>query len=224
MPDKKQILAFGDSLTWGANPGGRGRHRFEDRWTSVVEENLIGVKVIAEGLGGRTTSFDDYSAMADRNGVKVLPTLLGSHYPLDLVAIMLGTNDLKPHLCGSVLGAAAGIERLVEIVQIYPYGYSAKPPKILIMSPPLFGETRTEDRMPAGGRSIAESQKFAAAYRSVAERKGCAFFDAATVAIASVADGVHLDAENTRAIGLGVAPVIAELLDLSLTDGYRPTA
>ena len=95
MPDKKQILAFGDSLTWGANPGGRGRHRFEDRWTSVVEENLIGVRVIAEGLGGRTTSFDDYSAMADRNGVKVLPTLLGSHYPLDLVAIMLGTNDLK---------------------------------------------------------------------------------------------------------------------------------
>jgi lysophospholipase L1-like esterase len=224
MPDKKQILAFGDSLTWGANPGGRGRHRFEDRWTSVVEENLIGVKVIAEGLGGRTTSFDDYSAMADRNGVKVLPTLLGSHYPLDLVAIMLGTNDLKPHLCGSVLGAAAGIERLVEIIQIYPYEYGAKPPKILIMSPPLFGETRAGDRMPAGRRSIAESQKFAAAYRSVAERKGCAFFDAAMVARASEADGVHLDAENTRAIGLGVGPVIADLLDVPLTDGYRPTA
>lgn len=218
MPEKKQVLAFGDSLTWGANPGGLGRHRFGDRWTSVVEAELSGVRVIAEGLGGRTTSFDDHSAMANRNGVLVLPTLLGSHYPLDLVAIMLGTNDLKPHLCGSVVGAAAGVERLVEIVQAYPYGYGAKPPEVLIMSPPLFRETLSADRMPAGGRSIAESQKFAAAYRSVAERKGCAFFDAATVAVASDLDGVHLDAENTRAIGRGVAPVIAKLLGLPLPD------
>lgn len=215
MTDKKQVLAFGDSLTWGANPGGLGRHRFEDRWTSVVEAVLADVRVIPEGLGGRTTSFDDDSGMANRNGVLILPTLLGSHYPLDLVTIMLGTNDLKPHLCGSVLGAAAGIERLVETIRTYPYGYGATPPKVLIMSPPLFRQTQDGDRMPAGGRSIAESTRFAPAYRSVAERKGCGFFDAATVAIASEIDGVHLDAENTRALGLGVAPAIARLLEHS---------
>jgi len=218
MPEKKQVLAFGDSLTWGANPGGLGRHRFDDRWTSVVEAELAGARIVPEGLGGRTTSFDDHSAMANRNGVLVLPTLLGSHYPLDLVAIMLGTNDLKPHLCGSVSGAAAGIERLAEIVQTFPYGYGARPPKVLIISPPLFRETRIGDRTPAGGRSIAESQNFAAAYRSVAEKKGCAFFDAAAVAVASDVDGVHLDAENTRALGRGVVPVIAELLGLPLPD------
>jgi lysophospholipase L1-like esterase len=152
--------------------------------------------------------------MADRNGARVLPTLLGSHYPLDLVVIMLGTNDLKPHLCGNVIGAAAGIERLVEIVQTYPYGYGTAVPKILIMSPPLFGETLTGDRMPAGGRSIAESHKFAAAYKAVADRKGCAFFDTADLVTASPTDGVHLDAANTRAIGLSVAPVIGNLLGL----------
>jgi lysophospholipase L1-like esterase len=214
MPDKKQIMAFGDSLTWGASPGGLGRHRYEDRWTSVVEAMLQAVRIVPEGLSGRTTSFDDHSAMAQRNGVKILPTLLGSHYPLDLVTLMLGTNDLKPHICGTVLGAAAGITRLIEIVRTYPYGYQAQSPAILIISPPHFGLTATGDRTPAGGRSITESMKLAEAYNSIARKSGCAFFDAATVACASELDGVHLDGPNTRAIGLAVAPIIAQLLDL----------
>jgi lysophospholipase L1-like esterase len=208
------ILAFGDSLTWGVNPGGLGRHAFADRWTSVVERELPSVRFIAEGLSGRTTSFDDYAAMADRNGARILPTLLGSHYPLDVVAVMLGTNDLKPYLCGNVIGAAAGIERLIEIIQTYPYGYGTAAPKILIISPPHFSETITGDGIPAGGRSIAESKKFAAAYKAVADKKKCAFFDAATVATASPIDGIHLDAMNTRAIGLGIAPVVAQMLSL----------
>lgn len=212
--NKKQILAFGDSLTWGVNPGGLGRHDFANRWTSVVEEALPQVRVIPEGLSGRTTSFDDHSAAADRNGVRVLPTLLGSHYPLDLVIIMLGANDLKPHLCGSVIGASAGIERLVEIVQAYPFGYQAGPPKVLLVSPPNFCETCTGDRMPSGGRSVHESLKLAAAYKTIADRRGCAFFDASGVAKASPIDGIHLDAQNTRAIGVGLVPVIAQVLQL----------
>ena len=55
-------------------------------------------RVIAEGLGGRTTVHDDWCADADRNGARILPTLLASHSPLDLVVIMLGTNDMKPFL------------------------------------------------------------------------------------------------------------------------------
>ncbi|TPN81163.1 arylesterase [Mesorhizobium sp. CU2] len=215
MTEKRQILAFGDSLTWGATTNGRGRHPFEYRWTSVVEEQLPEVRVIAEGLPGRTTCFDDHSSVADRNGARILPTLLSSHWPLDLVAIMLGSNDLKPHLCGKILGARIGIERLVEIVQTYPYGDGAEIPKILIMSPPPFGPTAGGDQRPVGGRDIAESERFAATYREVAEQHACAFFDTAAIAKAADVDGVHLDAANTRAIGLAVAPVIAELLTLS---------
>jgi lysophospholipase L1-like esterase len=221
-PEKKQILAFGDSITWGARPGGLGRYAFADRWTSVVEYSLPDVRVIPEGLGGRTTSFDDYSHFADRNGVRILPTLLGSHYPLDLVIIMLGTNDLKPHLGGNVIGAAAGMDRLVEIVQSYPYDYGIAAPPVLVISPPLFRETARGDKSP-GGRNIAESEKFAAAYRAIAERRGCAFFDAATVAVASPIDGIHLDAENTRAIGYALAPVIARTLNLDKYSAVNET-
>lgn len=209
----KTILAFGDSLTYGADAETGGRHPFEDRWPSVLEAGLGGsALVIAEGLGGRTTMFDDHGAAADRNGVRILPTLLGSHYPLDLVIILLGTNDLKPHVCGTALGAGAGIERLVEIIRTYPYGRGAAVPQALIVSPPLFGQTVGGDWQPSGGRSIAESQKLAPRYRTAAEYCGCAFFDAAGVTTASPVDGVHLDAANTRAIGEALVPVVRPLL------------
>jgi lysophospholipase L1-like esterase len=211
----KTILAFGDSLTWGTDPEGGGRHRYEDRWPSVLEAGLGGsARVIAEGLGGRTTVFDDHAAAAERNGARILPTLLGSHYPLDLVIIMLGANDLKPHVCGSALGAGAGIERLVEIAKTYPYGKGAAAPQVLIVGPPLFGETLAGDRQPANGRSIAESRKLAARYQDAATYCGCAFFDVSRVAVPSPIDGVHLDAGNTRAIGSALVPVVAGLLGL----------
>lgn len=207
---KYQVMAFGDSLTWGAIPGGKGRHTYQNRWTSVLETLVPEIRVVAEGLGGRTSSFDDYATASDRNGAKTLPMLLGSHYPLNLVMIMLGSNDLKPHICGYINGAAAGIQRLVEIVRTFPYGYQATIPQILIMSPPLF--CNTAGGGPNGGRVIAESEKFKAAYQALAVKEGCGFFDCADVAQASPIDGVHLDIVNTRAIGEGVAPVVAELL------------
>lgn len=200
----KQILAYGDSLTWGANPG-IGRHRFEDRWPSVIEAALSDARLVAEGLPGRTTCFDDPSAMEDRNGARTLPVLLGSHYPLDLAIIMLGTNDLKSQICGRAEGAAAGMERLIEIVAGYPYGHGHVPPKVMIVSPPHF-------RQPAcgslSGRDIQESKRLADIYRAVAERRECLFLDASTVAEASAADGVHLDAANTRAIGAAIADLL----------------
>lgn len=209
---KYQVMAFGDSLTWGAIPGSGGRHEYHHRWTSVLQALVPEIRIVAEGLGGRTTSFDDYASVSDRNGAKTLPMLLGSHYPLDLVMILLGTNDLKPHICGHINGSAAGIQRLVEIVRTFPYGYRAAVPQILIMSPPHFCNTLGGG--PNGGRAISESEKFKDAYQAIAIKEGCGFFDCATVARASEADGVHLDIVNTQSIGQGLAPVVSKLLGL----------
>src|SRR5688572_10309161 len=74
------VLCYGDSLTWGYDPAGPSRHRLEDRWPSVLAAGLGGrFHVIAEGLNGRTTAFDDHLSAADRNGARLLPTLLESH-------------------------------------------------------------------------------------------------------------------------------------------------
>jgi lysophospholipase L1-like esterase len=210
----RRILAFGDSLTWGLNPRA-GRHRQEDRWTSVIEAMLPGVEVIADGLPGRTTCFDDWADDGtDRNGARILPSVLDGCTRLDLVILLLGTNDLKPDLCGHAEGAASGIETLIAIVTDFPYAATMVPPKLLVVSPPFCSKSAQEDGLPARGRSVEESRRLAPLYQAIATRHGCAFFDAATVATASPIDGVHLGAEDTRAIGLGLAPILRALLEL----------
>ena len=101
----KTVLCYGDSLTWGFNAEG-GRHAFEDRWPSVLQASLDNsVRAIAEGLNGRTTAFDDYVAGADRNGARILPTVVMTHMPIDLIIFLLGTNDMKPWIHGNPMAA-----------------------------------------------------------------------------------------------------------------------
>jgi lysophospholipase L1-like esterase len=210
----KTVLCYGDSLTWGYNAEGPDRHALKDRWPSVVQSELGDVQVIAEGLNGRTTAFDDYLADADRNGARILPAVLVTHSPLDLVIIMLGSNDMKPFICGRAIGAKQGMERLVGIVRGTAYPLEAAAPQVLIVSPPPLSSTNNSefDAMFDGG--VAESRKLADLYAALADEVGSGFFDAGTVAATTPLDGVHLDAANTRAIGEALAPIVRLMLEL----------
>jgi len=214
----KTILCYGDSLTYGTMPHATAtfRHAFEDRWPSVMAAALgeDKVRIIAEGLGGRTTVFDDFSGPTDRNGAHVLPTILGSHEPLDCVVIMLGTNDLKPHLCGNALGAAMGMKRLAEIVRTFPYRTMKVAPKVVLVAPPLCVATSHANLSPMFRGAVEESRDFAPHYARVARDAGCAFVDSANVARSSPVDGVHLEAEHSRAVGGLVAQTVAKLLEI----------
>ena len=211
----KTVLCYGDSLTWGYSAENLARHPLADRWPSVLQAALAGaVTVIPEGLNGRTTAFDDHLADADRNGARLLPTILATHTPLDLVIIMLGANDMKPFISGYAYGSKAGVERLVEIITHHAYAFDASPPKVLIVSPPPLSETANPDFAAMFDGGAAESRKLAACYREVADLYGCGFFDAGTVAQTTPLDGVHLDAANTRAIGTALAPVVRQMLGI----------
>lgn len=211
----KTILCYGDSLTWGYDARRLGRHAYEDRWPSVLQARLGGeALVIAEGLNGRTTIFDDYASGADRNGARTFPTLLSTHAPLDLVIIMLGTNDLKPGICGRAHGAKQGMERLVRIVRGHDYPFPQPAPKVLIVAPPPVCETENSDFASMFEGAVEELRKLAGYYRQVAETCGCGFFDAGQVARTDPTDGVHLDAVNTRAIGEGLVAGVRATLGL----------
>jgi len=211
----KTILAYGDSLTYGTDVEKQARHAFADRWPSELEAGLAGAaRVIAEGLGGRTTAFDDLTGPTDRNGARLLPTILQTHAPLDLVILFLGTNDLKTYVNGTALGAAMGIKRLVQIVRSFPFTYNLPAPKVLIVAPPLCIEPAGPTPYPMFSARGAESHLFADYYQRVARELDCGFFDAATVTTPSPIDGVHLDAANTRAIGAALVPVVKSLLAL----------
>lgn len=208
----KTILCFGDSLTWGFNAEGPSRHAFENRWPNVLQAELgSGFHVVAEGLNGRTTVFGDDMGGGDRSGIRLLPTLLDTHSPLDLLILFLGANDIKPWIAGKALAARFGMERLIEAARTFPYSNGASQPKILVVSPPPFCATANADYAEMFSE-IAESRKLAEAYRGAAELTGCAFFDAGSVAETTPLDGVHMDAQNTRAVGRGLAPLVRQLI------------
>src|SRR5690606_25907755 len=126
----KTVLCYGDSLTWGYDAERLARHRFEDRWPNVLQAELGDqVRVIEDGLNGRTTAFDDHLVAEDRNGARTLPTSLATHSPLDLVIIMLGANDMKPWIHGRAFVAANGMARLVNTVRSHTYFFEAPAPK-----------------------------------------------------------------------------------------------
>lgn len=211
----KTVLCYGDSLTWGANAETGARHAYEDRWPSVLQKGLgHGVRVIPEGLNGRTTVYDDHTADCDRNGARVLPTILHTHAPVDLVIVMLGTNDLKPVFANNSVIVGHGVKRLVEIVRHHAWQVETEGPEILIVSPPALSETDHALLGPMFAGRIAESQNLASVYRDLADELGCGFFDAGSVARTTPVDGVHMDAENTRAVGRGLEPIVRMMLGL----------
>lgn len=211
----KTILCYGDSLTWGYDAETQDRHPPNVRWPSVLQSLLgDGVDVIAEGLNGRTTAFDDHLAAADRNGASVLPTILMTHAPLDLAILMLGANDMKPFICGHAIGAKQGMQRLINLVRVHPYPFGAAAPEVLIVSPPALSETADPDFAAIFSGGVEQSQMLASFYADLADLEGCGFFDAGSVARTSPTDGVHLDADNTRAIGKGLEPIVRMMLGI----------
>ena len=211
----KTILCYGDSVTWGYNAEGPSRHAYEDRWPSVLQKAL-GDKalVIAEGLNGRTTAFDDHLDGADRNGARILPTLLATHSPIDLVILFLGANDMKPWIAGRAAAAQRGMQRLIDIVRGHAYPFGAAAPDILLVAPPPICETGDPDFAAMFDGGIAQSRMLASLYADLADDTGCGFFDAGSVAKTTPLDGVHLDAANTRAVGRGLEPVVRMMLGL----------
>ena len=118
-----RIVAYGDSLTYGwipnANPPST-RYGLEDRWPGALQKELgNNYQVIEEGLDGRTTDARDPGSPisgAQLDGSAYLPACLASHLPVDLVIIMLGTNDLKPVLNRTPLRIAIGAAHLIDLV------------------------------------------------------------------------------------------------------------
>ncbi|MXY32724.1 MAG: hypothetical protein F4Y60_01265, partial [Boseongicola sp. SB0664_bin_43] len=96
----KRLLVYGDSNSFGTAPQGhlasRPVHPPGARWGDVLASGLgADWDVVIEGLPGRTTVLDDPVEGAFRNGLTVLPAILHSHEPIDVLAICLGTNDQK---------------------------------------------------------------------------------------------------------------------------------
>lgn len=206
----KNILCFGDSITFGFDPDTAARFPYEKRWTGVLQAQLgAEYRIIEEGLGGRATAMDD-PCSPYRNGSEVLPMLLESHAPLDLVIILLGTNDLKAYIHGSARQAAAGCLKLIRQVMASQGNLKMGPPKVLLLAPPVLGNL-TGFMETIFAETKDESKFFAEHYQNVANYTKVNFLDTSAY-IVSGSDGVHLDAENNARLALAVAAKVKTII------------
>ena len=203
----KNILAFGDSNTWGLIPGTKERYPDEIRWTGLVQNKLNDTKIIEEGLCGRTTVFED-EIRPFRKGVDTLPLILESASPLDGVIIMLGTNDCKTYYHANPHVIGKGLERCVEEIEKY-----VSPEKVLIISPIHLGdEVWQPTKDPEFDvDSVNRSKELAETYRNIAKRRGNQFLAAASVATPSKRDDEHLDETGHEALATAISRKIESM-------------
>ncbi|KWV52182.1 hydrolase [Bradyrhizobium macuxiense] len=209
----KRIMCFGDSLTWGwvvAPEAWSTRFPYHQRWTGVMAKRLgAGFEIIEEGLSGRTTSIDD-PFDPQLNGSAHLPTALANYRPLDLVIILLGTNDTKSDYRRTPHEIAAGMSTLVT--QVLASGTSHPAPKVLIVAPPPLAAWIAPllEGMFEGGRE--KMTALASEYRALAKAMKVEFFDAGDVISTGGADGVHFSAENNADLGAALAEKVVAIL------------
>ncbi|MEJ0011797.1 MAG: SGNH/GDSL hydrolase family protein [Bauldia sp.] len=207
------LLCYGDSNTWGSATVTRpdGRYGPAERWPGIVRAALGPAWLVTEeGLGGRTTVSDDPVEGAEKNGLAYLLPCLLSHKPLDVIVIMLGTNDLKARFNKSPWEVAAGMAKLVELAKQPQFGRAGKPAEILVVSPPPFLPlTEAHAEMFAG--AVEKSPHLAAEFRKVAATAGLRFFDAGSVIRSSKVDGFHLDPDAHAALGKAIAAEVTRI-------------
>jgi lysophospholipase L1-like esterase len=208
----KTILCYGDSNTWGYNAQSAGRFSSETRWPNVMARELgDGYTVIAEGLNGRTTVWPDPVEGEHKNGKSYLIPCLESHYPLDLVIVMLGTNDLKHRYGLSAWDIASGAGTLAQMILGSAFGPDGGAPRVLLMAPPPTCVAGTLfEEMLAG--SDEKSRDLGRQYGRVTAELGCEFFDTSTVISSSKVDGIHLEPGAQAKLGVAVAAVVRGIL------------
>ena len=209
----KTILCYGDSNTYGYDPSTGFRYPADVRWTGVLK-GLLGPDyvLIEEGCNGRTTVFDD-PLEGWKNGLDYLKPCLNSHKPVDIVVMMLGSNDLKDCFGASAAEIADGAGVLVQTIQEFTQIKQGYVPVIVLVSPPLIGPEIENSPFSYAfdDTAIERSRRFAEEYKRVADKYGCVFFDAAPVAPPSRLDSLHLMPEAHKSLGEALARVIRTL-------------
>ncbi|MGK2896367.1 MAG: GDSL-type esterase/lipase family protein [Candidatus Saccharimonadales bacterium] len=213
-PQAITVLCYGDSNTYGQKPDKTGRYEVNIRWTGLLQQLLgDGYSVIEEGLGSRTTDLE-YDKKPGRNGKTYLAPALHSHNPIDIVIIMLGTNDLKTQYGRSAQDVATALGGLVDDVRQYGATKTGEEPKVILISPieindqaPRFAEFYTGYY---DEESMRESKQLSEAINEVASQKGVEFLDAATVSRAGE-DGLHFEEASEQPLAELVSESVRHL-------------
>lgn len=199
-----RILCYGDSNTYGYDPDpANDRYPVSRRWTGILQDRLgVNFQIIEEGKNGRATGyFPDGRTAAPQEGPEDLTARLEKHQPVDILVIMLGTNDCAPGRGLQAEDIAAGMEALVIAAETWADQNETARPEIVIAAPPATNEnilrvsyaTQDAEDMYYKTRAIGEL------YKDIAERHGCLFADARDAEVSGL-DCTHLTETGHRQI------------------------
>ena len=205
-----QIIAFGDSNTWGLNPVMKNRYPGNVRWTGILRNRLArhGLLLTEEGLCGRTTVYDD-PRRTGLKGAEDIPRILEKNPRATAAIIMLGTNDCKKAFHASAEEIGRGLERCLDAFE-----RQISPDRILVISPVVFGKDvwKPEKDPEFDRQSIRISSELKAVYAGIAQRRGHLFLAASDYAAPCRYDDEHLNAEGHGILADAVYGVLADLL------------
>lgn len=212
--DPISVVCFGDSLTWGFNPVDKSRYAHGVRWTRLLQRELgARFDVIEEGLNGRTTVFED-PVRGDKNGLEHLATVRKSHMPIDVLIIMLGSNDLQDRfrMSADAIGRAMG--RLIFAATQPTDDVEGRAPKVLLMSPPPLGDFTGKEfaGVYSNDHGGVQSRLLAGVYAQLAQDYGVAFFDTGSVLSTSDIDAIHFEAEPQADLAKAIADEVRKLV------------
>ena len=211
---KKHIVCYGDSNTHGYCAADDGRFNENERWPRLLEKKLgDDYLVFEEGLSGRTTCFDD-PIHEGLSGLDYIYPCLMSHEPVDLLIIMLGTNDTKERFGASAACIALGLKRLIAKAISTTDCWRDKRFRRCTgkssINAFIDGEYETTAVGATMGRGCAEkSEGLSSEYKKIAELMGCYFFDANTVVKENnKIDYMHLTKEGHEALASALASLV----------------
>jgi len=205
-----RILCIGDSNTWGYNPENGLRHT--KRWTRILQELLPDDEIIEEGLNGRTFVFED-PVCKERCGIDALSMLLMTHQPIDLVIVMLGTNDLKTMFHAKAKTIAKGARSFIRIIK-NPYLYKYPVPQILMISPIFLHDEIAEREGICGDfdhESLLQSHHLGEEIEKICKEYEVHYLNAANYAKASPVDCIHMNEENHQKLASAIYNKIQKL-------------
>lgn len=204
----KRILCFGDSNTYGYKPDRSGQFNENIRWTGLLSKSLgDNFKIIEDGVCGRTIALDD-PMFSGRNGLKSIENSIRSNSPIDLLIIMLGTNDLKYFYGMTAKKIAQNCGRLIDKAVFSDEESSIK---ILLISPVLLGDNILSVSPTYNTQSVTASRLLAAEFEALSKRKNCYFLAAEDYAKASEVDCEHMTAAEHKKLAKAIEEKIRQI-------------
>lgn len=217
----KTIVCYGDSNTWGympkrEQPTNTARNRFPwgVRWTSLLQKALEAeYHVVEAGVNGRTTVFEAPFEIG-RNGLEHIDACLLASFPVDLVIVMLGTNDIKEYFAQPTYAIRLGMQRLIQQIQAGGYGNDDGVPEILLVSPIRINPTYVDGWLGEefGPNTLEKDAQLAAQFKTAAETMRVHYLNAGEFIMADEADGIHMNEAGHARMAQLIEAKVREIL------------